>query len=51
MSQGLNFKKGFSLVWDNEEMIVQLLGYIEQAGFDGIEPICETMYMEMYCGI
>ena len=22
-----------------------------EAGFDGIEPICETMYVEMYCGI
>ena len=21
-----------------------------QSGFDGIEPICETMYVEMYCG-
>ena len=38
MSQGLNVKKGFSLVWDDESMIAQLLPGIAQAGFDGIEP-------------
>jgi hypothetical protein len=34
------------------KLVVGFHTYGAQAGFDGIEPICETMSkVEMYCGI